>query len=107
MTATEMAENGRCTMQWEGQSFFLLGISEGGDGCNGHNGCNDNDDDDGKDDGDNGESWQQPLLPPLSVRCQNFGKCCQTFGRTLFAHNFGGTFQHMRNGTCLFLLPMS
>jgi hypothetical protein len=38
------------------------------------------------------------------VRCQNFGKHCQTFGRTLFMHNFGGTFQHMHNRTCLFLL---
>jgi hypothetical protein len=102
--ATEMAENGRCTMQWEGHSFFLLGIGKGGNGGDGKDGCNDEDDDDGEDNGNNGELWQQPLLPPLFVHCQNFGKPCQTFGRTLFMHNFGSTFQHMRNRTCLFLL---
>jgi hypothetical protein len=100
--ATETVENGRCTMQWEGHSFFSLGIGKGGDGGNSDNGCNDDNDNDGKDDGNDGKLWQQRLLPPLFVRCQNFGKRCQTFGRTLFAHNFGSTFQHMRDRTCLF-----
>jgi hypothetical protein len=102
--ATDTAENGCCTMQWEGHSFFLLGIGKGGNGGNGNNGCNDDDDNNGKDDGNDGKLWQQPLLPPLFVRCQNFGKCCQTFGRTLFAHSFGSTFQNMHYKTCLFLL---
>jgi hypothetical protein len=104
VTATETAENGLCTMQWEGHSFFLLGIGKGGDGGNGDDGCNDDDDDDEEDDGNDGKLWQRPLLPPLFVRCQKFGKRCQTFGRTLFTHNIGGTFQHMCNRTCLFLL---
>jgi hypothetical protein len=84
--------------------FFLLGFGEGGDGGDGDNGCNDDDNDNGKDDGNGGKLWQLPLLPPLFVHCQNFGKHCQTFGRTLFVHNFGGTFQHMLDGTCLVLL---
>ncbi len=87
-----------------GTLFFLLEISKGGDGGNGDNGCNSNDDNNGEDNGNNGKLWQQPLLPPLFVCCQNFGKRCQTIGRTLFAHNFGSTFQHMHNGTCFFLL---
>ncbi len=84
--------------------FFLLGIGKSSNGGISSNGCNDNDDDNGEDNGNDGELWQWPLLPPLFVHCQNFGKRCQTFGRTLFAHNFGGTFQHMRNRTCLSLL---
>ncbi len=87
-----------------GTLFFLLAIGKGGDGSDSNNGCNDNDDNNGKDYDDNGKLWQQPLLPPLFVRCQNFEKRCQTFGRKLFAHNFGSTFQHMCNRTCLFLL---
>jgi hypothetical protein len=87
-----------------GTLFFLLGIGEGGNGGNGGNGCNNDNDNDGKDNSNNGKLWQQPLLPPLFVRCQNSGKGCQTFGRTIFAHDFGGTFQHMRDRTCLFLL---
>jgi hypothetical protein len=102
--ATETAENGHCTMQWEGHSFLLLGIGEGGNGSDGNDGCNNDNENDGEDDGDDDELWQRPLLPPLFVRCQNFEKCCQTFGRTLLAHNFGGMFQHMHNRTCLFLL---
>jgi hypothetical protein len=90
-------------MQWEGHSFFLLGIGKGSTGGNGNDGCNDNNDDDGEDDGDDCELWQRPFLPPLFVCCKNFGKRCPTFRRTLFAHNFGGTFQHMHDGTCLFL----
>jgi hypothetical protein len=101
---TETAENGHCTMQWEKHSFFLLGIGKGSNGSDGDNGCNDDDYNDDEDDGNDGELWQQPLLPPLFVCCQKFGKRCQTFGRTIFAHNFGGTFQHMRDKTCLFLL---
>ncbi len=57
MTATETAKNGRCTMQWEGHSFFLLGIREGGNGGDGNDGCNDDNNDDGKDDGNDGELW--------------------------------------------------
>jgi hypothetical protein len=89
--------NGRDTL-------FLLGIGEGGDGGNGNDGCNDKDDDNGDNDGNNCKLWQQPILPPIFVRCQNFGKHCQTFGKTLFTHNFSGTFQHMCDRTCLFLL---
>jgi hypothetical protein len=59
---------------------------------------------DGEDDGNNSELCQRPLLPPLFMRCQNFGKRCQTFGRTLFVHNFSGTLRRMRDRTCLFLL---
>jgi hypothetical protein len=98
--ATETAEK----HAMGGTLFFLLGIGEGGNGGNGNNGCNDDNDNDGKDNGDNSELRQQPLLPPLFMHCQNFGKCCQTFGRTLFAHNFGGTFQHMTEPVCFYCI---
>jgi hypothetical protein len=61
VTATETAENGRCTMQWEGHSFFLLGVGKSDDGSNGDDGCNNDDDNNGKDDGDHGELWQRAL----------------------------------------------
>jgi hypothetical protein len=54
---TETVENGRCTMQWEGHSFFLLGIGEGGNGGNSNNGCNNKDDNNGKGDGNDGKLW--------------------------------------------------
>jgi hypothetical protein len=89
VTATETVEKGPLHYAMGGTLFFLLGISKGGNGGNGNNGCNDNNDDDGEDNGNGGELWQQPLLPPLFVHCQNFWKTLSNFGRTLFAHNFG------------------
>ncbi len=45
-----------------------------------------------------------PFSLPCSCTVKILKKCCQTFGRTLFVQNFGGTFQYMHNRTCLFLL---
>ncbi len=64
---TETAENGHCTMQWEGHSFFLLGIGKGGNGDNGNNGWNDNDDDDGKDDGNDGNPFSLPCSCAVKI----------------------------------------
>jgi hypothetical protein len=46
----------------------------------------------------------KPFSLPCLCAVKFLENAVKLFGRTLFTHNFGGTFQHMRNRTCLFLL---
>ncbi len=71
-----------------GTLFFLLGIGKGGNGGNDDDGCNDNDDNNGKDDDNNGKLWQQPLLPPLFVHHQNFGKMLSNVWNNIICAQF-------------------